>query len=157
MTATVERFVDVMATYADAFVAKVLTEFSPELFTTVTERFAHLIHAIDECLHRDGTAARANRLFLPLFGSARNRGEQIALARRIIGTWHDRAPLHLEAVAVMASVATFGGDTPLAVQLIRRGARRRDRRRPAPVARPSVPRLSRGVPRGSPGRTSPAR
>ncbi len=119
MTSTVERFVDVMATYADAFVAKVLTQFSPELFTTVTERFAHLIHAIDECLHRDGTAARANRLFLPLFGSARNRGEQIALARRIIGTWHDRAPLHLEAVAVMASVATFGGDTTLAVQLIR--------------------------------------
>ncbi|HYN34856.1 MAG TPA: winged helix-turn-helix domain-containing protein [Ilumatobacteraceae bacterium] len=117
MSATVERFVDVMAAYADAFVAKVLTAFSPDLFATVSERLAHLVHAIDECLHRDATAARANRLFLPLFGTSRNRGEQIALVRRIIATWDDRAPLHLEARAVMASVATFGGDTPLAVHL----------------------------------------
>ncbi len=154
MSATVERFVDVMAAYADAFVAKVLTEFSPELFATVTERFAHLVHAIDECLHRDATAARSNRLFLPLFGSSRNRGEQIALARRIIATWDDRAPLHLEAVAVMASVATFAGDTPLAVQLITRGARRRHCRRTATAARSSLPRLPRGVrrrPRGGAG------
>ena len=118
LEATVDRFVDVMAGYADAFVAQVLTEFSPELFVRVTERFAHLVHAIDRCIEHDATAARANRLFLPLFGTARNRGEQTALARKFTTTWHARAPLHLEAVSVMGSVATFGGDTPLAMQLI---------------------------------------
>jgi predicted ATPase/DNA-binding winged helix-turn-helix (wHTH) protein len=115
---TVDRFVDVMAQYADEFVARVLTEFTPELFATVTERFAHLVHAIDECLCTDATAARANRLFLPLFGSARNRGEQTALARRITATWTEPAPMRLEAMAVMGSVATFGGDTSLALRLI---------------------------------------
>ena len=80
---TVDRFVDVMAAYADAFVGQVLTEFSPDLFVRVTERFAHLVHAIDQCIEHDATAARANRLFLPLFGSARNRGEQTALARKV--------------------------------------------------------------------------
>ncbi len=118
LEATVDRFVDVMAGYADAFVGQVLTEFSPELFGRVTERFAHLVHAIEQCIEHDATAARANRLFLPLFGTARNRGEQMALARKFTTTWHARAPLHLEAVSVMGSVATFGGDTPLAMRLV---------------------------------------
>ena len=116
--ATVDRFVDVMAGYADAFAAQVLTEFSPDLFVGVNERLAHLVHAIDRCIDHDATAARANRLFLPLFGTARNRGEQMALARQFPTAWHTRAPLHFEAVGVMGSVATFGGDTPLAMQLV---------------------------------------
>ena len=52
----------------DALVGQVLTGFSPELFVRVTERFAHLVHAIDQCIKHDATAARPNRLFLPLFG-----------------------------------------------------------------------------------------
>ena len=148
LEATVDRFVDVMAGYADAFVGQVLTEFSPELFGRVTERFAHLVHAIEQCIEHDATAARANRLFLPLFGTARNRGEQMALARKFTTTWH--AP---------GAAPPGGRERDGERGHIRRrhaardavgpgGARRRHRHRTPATARPSQPRVSRGVSRG---------
>ncbi len=115
---TIDRFIEVMARYADSFVAAVLTDFSPALFLGVNARHPHLVHAIDECVRRDSTADRANRLFLPLFGTARNRTEQKAAARRITETFREPAALHLETRAVMASVVTFEGDTPFARLLI---------------------------------------
>ena len=82
MTATVERFVDVLATYADTFVAKVLTQFSPQLFTTVTERFARSDPRHRRVPPPRWHGRRAEPALPAAVRSAPNRGEQIALARR---------------------------------------------------------------------------
>lgn len=115
--AAADAFVDAMVAYADAFVAAVLEEFSAEVFAGVNDRFVLLLRALDRCIASDATAARANLLFLPLFGAARSRGEVIAVARRMRDRWSEPAPLHFEARAVMASAAVFGGDDELGREL----------------------------------------
>lgn len=107
-----ERFVDVIAAEADAMIVEGLTAWSGELVARILRRHHHLVEAVEWCLDHDRTAARSNRLLLPMLAAVhRSRPlEVLALGRRVLRRWpDDPSPWHAEVLGVLATAAAMSG------------------------------------------------
>jgi predicted ATPase/DNA-binding winged helix-turn-helix (wHTH) protein len=111
---TTERYVNAMVKFATEIAAAALKEFRYDVLDRMRAHYPHLFHALDWCMANDPTAARANRLFLPLFGHS--LPETVARARRARATWTQPAPLHAEVLAIMGAVAMHAGARALSQQ-----------------------------------------
>lgn len=98
-----DRFVDVMAEYADAMIATAVGEYDVSVAALSPERFPSIVRAIEIAMRRDETPARTFRLVLPLVApSSWPRDATTTLGRRILDRWpDDDAPLRAEALSVI--------------------------------------------------------
>lgn len=118
------RFVDGLAAMADAFVAEATQRWSEPLVARMLGCVGNIVRAIDLCVRHDADAARAFRLFLPLYLAAQGgrQGEVAQLGRRMVERWPDGdEPLRAEALAVAAFAALQTGDDDTALELAARG------------------------------------
>jgi len=118
-----ERFVEAMRAQADAIVAAGTHRWSGETLERVFVQLGNLVAAIDRCMERDGDAARAFRLLLPLWAAIhQGRASEVAeVCERILAHWPEgREPLRAEALAVAASASLPAGRGPRAEALAER-------------------------------------